>query len=137
MNDTDKVAFPDEISSTLGALGIVRGAPAIVIDESPLPISFTWRTCTAYVVPFVKPLIVMGDESVGATDHVDPPSREYSFRITARPPELPAVNEIDRPPFVPATDETVGCSGVLAGITVRVGDSGPAPAEFTARMRTS
>jgi hypothetical protein len=82
-------------------------------------------------------VITIGEVSVGATLHVEPPFSEYSLRIALRPPELPGVNATDKRPSDDEIDSIVGAAGAPAGITVLVADSRPAPAMFTALIKTS
>ncbi len=43
--------------ATITAVGVALTA----VDESPLPAAFTARILTGYDVPFVRPVIVIGD----------------------------------------------------------------------------
>jgi len=73
-------------------------------------------TVNVYVVPFVSPVIVIGDEPPVA---VNPPTFEDTvYVVIAVPPLLlGAVNETVASAF-PLTAETdVGASGVVAGVT--------------------
>ena len=110
--------------------------PSIVTEDAPLPSAFTWRTCNAYAVPFVSPVITIGEFKLGATTQVEPPSREYSLRMTALPPLFPALNATDSFPSPGVIAVIAGALGALAGIAVCVADSLPEPELFTARMST-
>ena len=112
------------------------GIPSTVTDDAPLPNAFTWRTCNAYAVPFDRPVITIGELRLGAAIHVEPPLSEYSFRITALPPLLPALNATESFLSPGVIDVIAGALGALAGMAVCVADSFPGPEVFTARMST-
>ena len=84
----------------------------------------------------VKPVITIGEFRLGAEIHVEPPLSEYSFRITALPPLLPALNAIESFLSPGVIDVIAGALGALAGIAVCVADSLPGPEVFTARIST-
>jgi hypothetical protein len=67
----------------------------VVDDAAPFPITFTARTCTPYVVPFVKPVTKIGLTTPPEVIQVDPLSSEYSTRVTGDPPFEPSVNPIE------------------------------------------
>ena len=136
VKSTDSVAFLAITWFTVGAAGIVLGTPSTVTEDAPLPNAFTCRTCNAYAVPLAKPVITIGELRLGAEVHVEPPSSEYSLRITALPPLFPALKVMESflSPGVIAV--IAGALGALAGIAVRVADSFPGPETFTARIST-
>ncbi len=68
--------FVSETAATeVGAPGTVRGAVDAGTEGAPDPIALSARSRTLYAVPFVKPLIENGLESVPGVIHVVPPSR--------------------------------------------------------------
>ena len=137
MKSTDNIAFPAITWFTAGAAGIVLGIPSTVTEDAPLPNAFTCRTCNAYAVPFNSPVITIGELRLGAEIHVEPPLSEYSFRITALPPLLPALKATESFLSPGVIDVIAGALGALAGIAVCVADSFPGPEVFTARISTS
>jgi len=89
-------------------------------------------TVNVYVVPFVSPVIVIGDEPPVA---VKPPMFEVTvYEVIAEPPfETGGVKETVTCPL-PLTPETlVGAPGVVAGTTeLLVADALPVPAALVA-----
>lgn len=69
-----------EMEEIVGASGVVAGVASITALAPPAPWEFTARTRTAYVVPFVNPVMVRGLTVVAgeAAVHVAPSSVEYS-----------------------------------------------------------
>ena len=105
--------------------------PSIVTEDAPLPSAFTWRTCNAYAVPFVSPVITIGEFKLGATTQVDPPSREYSFRTTALPPLFPALNATESFPSPGVIAVIAGALGAQAMGDIRAfGLDSAVPAAF-------
>jgi hypothetical protein len=68
----------DDAATTYFAAGPC-GVTAAASDATPAPIPFTALRATEYVVPFVSPTIVNGDDVVGGEHalHDPPPSRVY------------------------------------------------------------
>ena len=81
-------------------------------------------------------MITIGEFNVGAVTHVDPPSSEYSLRMTALPPLLPTLNATESFPSPGLIAVIDGALGAVAGIAVCVADSLPGPELFTALMST-
>jgi hypothetical protein len=69
-----------EIEDIVGASGTVAGVPSIAALAPPAPWELIARILTVYVVPLVRPLIVIGlDVVAGDTaTHVSPSLIEYS-----------------------------------------------------------
>jgi hypothetical protein len=61
----------------VGAPGSALGVPLPGAEATPSPAALTARRRIEYVVPFVRPLIVSGDEVTPPDTHVVPPSNEY------------------------------------------------------------
>ena len=83
VNATVSCAFPAVTLVMVGAPGTVAaaaGVPFAPVEAVPLPTAFTARSFTVYVVPFVRPVIVIGlVVAAGFTAvHVVPLSLEYS-----------------------------------------------------------
>jgi hypothetical protein len=77
-------ATPSDVPSPPGVIDVMVGAPGNALgvplagDEfRPFPAELTARRRTEYVVPFVRPLIVSGDDVTPPDTHVVPPSNEY------------------------------------------------------------
>ena len=78
-------------------------------------------------------VVCAGDAAI----QVDPPLVEYSkFVISAPPLSLGAVKSIVAFWFPAVTDEIVGASGTVFGVTNTGSDSAPNPTELTARNFT-
>jgi hypothetical protein len=99
----------------VGALGVVEGTIELLeADATLVPLAFVAVTVKVYVVPFVKPKTVIGDEPPVA---VWPPLEVTVYEVIAEPPSLPGVNEIVAWPFPEVAVPMVGASGVVDGVT--------------------
>lgn len=78
-------------ATTTGAIGMT----ANMFDSAPVPTALIARIFTRYSTPFVRPAMLSGDvvEPVGQAVQVTPSSVEYSWLVSAEPPEFPAVNK--------------------------------------------
>jgi hypothetical protein len=55
--------LPRTAVTLVGAPGVVAGVTALLADEAePVPTAFVAVTVKVYAVPFVKPVIVIGDD---------------------------------------------------------------------------
>jgi hypothetical protein len=63
-------------TSEVGALGITTGVALTLLDTVPSPLLLTARSRIVYDVPFVSPVMDIG-ELVCDTVTYDPPLREY------------------------------------------------------------
>ena len=55
--------LPRTAVTLVGAPGVVAGVTALLADEAePVPTAFVAVTVKVYVVPFVRPVMVIGDE---------------------------------------------------------------------------
>jgi hypothetical protein len=72
--------FPGVATALLTAPGVVAGVPtAEAIDAVPEPTAFIARSFIVYSVPFVKPVMVTGEEMPAeVAAQVRPPLSEYS-----------------------------------------------------------
>ena len=73
--DTCSVWFPrTTVEFMVGAPGIVRGIAATIPDRAPPPRALNACTRNSYVVPFVKPVIVLvsADVTRGVHEPVEP-----------------------------------------------------------------
>ena len=118
-----------------GALGTVYGFDTTGSDEVPEPFAFTPRMRTVYIDPFVKPVMLNGDDVAAPADgHVFPPSIEYSYPVIGDPLVAPSVN-VTSSVWSPGVSVLMrGASGGPIGAIDDVADESPAPAIFNARM---
>jgi hypothetical protein len=132
VNEIVACPFPLVAVTPVGAPGTVDGTIELLVADAILsPLIFVALTVNVYVVPFVRPVIVIG---------VDPPvamcpSFEVTvYRVIAEPPfDTGAVNEIVACPFPLAAVTPVGASGTVDGVTeLLVLDAILVPTEFVA-----
>ena len=63
VNEIVACPLPAIAVTLLGAFGIVAGTTELLVPEDgPVPTPFVAVTVNVYVTPFVKPVIVIGDE---------------------------------------------------------------------------
>ena len=75
----EAVVSPGVATTEVGADGLVRGVTDTAEEAVPLPAALMARSLIEYVVPFVSPLIVIGEaRSSTVSLQVLPPSGEYS-----------------------------------------------------------
>ena len=106
---------PIVVATFVGAPGTVTGVTELLETDTVLvPNAFVAVTLKVYAVPFVRPVIVIGEVPPVA---VIPVFEVTVYEVIADPPLLDgAVNETVALPF-PATAETlVGASGAFAGV---------------------
>ena len=109
--------MPAAALTPVGALGTVAGTIELLVPEAVLvPTALLAVTVNVYVVPLVRPVIVIGDEPPVAVKF---PTLELTvYPVMVEPPLLlGALNVIVACPF-PATALTpVGAFGTVAGVT--------------------
>jgi hypothetical protein len=106
----------------VGAPGTVAGVIVFVTpDEVLVPTAFVAVTVKLYGLPFVRPVIVIGDEPPVA---VKPPTFELTvYVVIADPPfELGALNVIVAWPLPAVAVPILGASGTVAGVTLLLAD---------------
>jgi hypothetical protein len=116
VNEIVALPFPAVAETLVGAPGVVAGVTALLVPDGVLvPEAFVAVTVNVYAVPFVRPVIVIGDEPPVA---VAPVLEVTVYDVIAEPPVLAgAVNEIVAEPL-PATAVTpVGDPGAVEGVT--------------------
>jgi hypothetical protein len=109
--------LPPIALTLVGAPGTVAGViELLVLDEMLVPAVFVAVTMNVYVVPLVRPVIVIGDEPPVA---VKPPVLEVTvYPVIAEPPLLAgAENVIVAWPLLATADTLVGAPGTVAGVT--------------------
>lgn len=76
-------------ATTTGAIGVT----ASMFDSALVPMPLIARIFTRYSTPLARPAMFSGElvEPDGHAVHVAPSSVEYSWSVTAEPPELPDV----------------------------------------------
>lgn len=134
----DHVKFTLALSAAVatrfaGASGMVAGVTELLApDDVLVPIAFVAVTVNVYAVPFVRPVIVIGDEPPEA---VNPPVLEVTvYEIIAEPPLLPGAEKTTlASPFPSVAVPIVGAPGTVAGtIELLVAEAVLVPAEFVA-----
>ncbi len=100
----------------VGASGTVEGVTELdTADAVLVPTAFVAVTVKVYVVPFVRPVMVIGDDPPEA---VCPPLDVTVYDVIAEPPLLTgAENVTTASPFPAVAVPIVGASGVVAGTT--------------------
>jgi hypothetical protein len=108
--------LPNVAVPIVGASGTVAGTTELETAEAVLvPTAFVAVTVNVYVVPFVSPKTVIGDEPPVA---VCPPLEVTVYEVIADPPfETGAENETVASPSPRTAVTLVGASGVVAGVT--------------------
>jgi len=104
--------FPRVAVPIVGAPGTVDGTTELLVPEEILvPNSFVAVTVNVYVVPFVKPVTIIGD--VPAVP-VNPPELEVTvYEVMALPPLLAGgVNEMVACPSPRVATPIIGASGI-------------------------
>jgi hypothetical protein len=78
-NETEIAPTPEVTVSEVGVSGVVigRAVPVGAELDAPGPAALTALSRIEYVVPFVKPEIVIGDVVEEVVVHVSAPSVEY------------------------------------------------------------
>ncbi len=135
-NHTTIRPFPTETAGAIGRLGTVFGITAADAAElAPGPFAFVANTVHVYVLPFVKPVTVIGDARP-ARERAAPPLddvQEAVNPVMAEPPSAGATNVTVIRPFPPTTAGGAGASGRALGTTATdAGDTGPSPSAFVA-----
>ena len=113
--------LPATAVTPVGAFGVVAGVTALLVPEAVLvPIALVAVTVKVYVVPFVKPVTVIGDVPPVA---VNPPIFEVTvYEVIVEYPSLTgAVNVIVAEPFPETAVTPVGAPGTVAGVTALLG----------------
>ena len=72
VNATDRLPFPGVMLVMVGALGVVLGVAAVIVDTVPSPATLTARICTLYEVPLLNPVMAIGLVVTPAAVQVDP-----------------------------------------------------------------
>ena len=134
-NATVNVLFPAATEYKVGAGAEPEGVTDDDADVAPLPMSFTARTTTEYVVPFVRPEIVNVFAKVAVSMKV-PLSSLYSYLEIAEPPFAGTSKLIAADESFPTNAVSVGASGAVFVIPVATSDAKPEPAALTARSST-
>ena len=100
---------------TTGATGVT----ASMFDSGPVPIALIARILTWYSTPLVSPAMFSGEvvEPTGQATHVTPLSIEYSWLVSADPPELPVVNRTEIARSLAVSWVIVGAYGITAAIS--------------------
>ena len=75
---------PLTTSKFVGAEGVVAGVPATSADAEPLPTKLIARTCTLYVVPFVRFVVPFVDNLVMVIGEVVPPESVRGYHVAPR-----------------------------------------------------
>ena len=70
--------FPATADKSLGAEAVVDGVTEVELDVVPTPLALTALKLIEYVVPFVSPVIVIGEVVEPVEVQVEPPFMEYS-----------------------------------------------------------
>ena len=125
--------FPATALTLVGAPGTVAGVTELEALEAVLvPTEFVAVTVKVYAVPFVSPMIVIGDEPPVA---VNPPVLDVTvYEVMADPPLLAGALKVTVAWPFPATALTpVGAPGTVAGTTeLLVPEDVLVPTEFVA-----
>jgi hypothetical protein len=123
--------FPAAPARFVGASGIVDGVVALLaVDAVLVPFAFVAVTVNVYAVPFVRPVIVIGDDPPVA---VAPVFEVTVYLVIVEPPLLGALNEIVAVPFPLVAVTFVGVPGGPEGTTeLLVPDDVLVPTAFVA-----
>jgi len=115
-HETLALPLPVAAATFVGASGTVTGVTELLAVEAELvPTAFDAVTMNVYAVPFVSPVIVIGDEPPVA---VKPPILEVTVYVVIAEPLLEgAVNVMVAWPFPGVAVTPVGVPGTPAGIT--------------------
>jgi hypothetical protein len=132
---TVSVLLPAVTEFKVGAGAEPEGVTDDEVDVAPFPMSFTARTTTEYVVPFVRPEIVKVFANVPVSVKL-PLFTLYSYFVIAEPPFAGTSKLIAADESFPTNADNDGASGTVFVIPVATSDADPAPAEFTARSST-
>jgi hypothetical protein len=99
-----------------GASGTVAGTTELLVAEAVLvPTAFVAITVKVYVVPLIRPVMVIGEDP---PDAVCPPLEVTVYEVIAEPPVLPgALKVIVASPLPAVAVPMVGAPGVVAGVT--------------------
>ena len=125
--------LPNVAVPIVGASGTVAGVTELLVADCVLvPYALLAVTVNVYVVPFERPVIVIGDEPPVA---LKPPVFDVTvYVVIADPPfETGAVNEIVASPFPRTAVTPVGAPGTVTGVTEFVAvDAELVPTAFVA-----
>jgi hypothetical protein len=111
--------FQVELPETAGEILKIRPAVGVTLFDAALSAPYPTRFCAAtvnvYAVPFVNPVIVMGDAEPVA---VTPPGLDVTrYPVIGDPPSLAgAVKVTDAEALAPVAVPIVGAPGTVAGI---------------------
>ncbi len=109
--------MPRTADTLVGASGTVAGTTELLVDDCVLvPKELLAVTVNVYVVPFVRPVTVIGEEPPVA---VNPPTFDATvYVVIAEPPfETGGVNVIVASPFEATALTPVGVPGAVTGTT--------------------
>jgi hypothetical protein len=133
VNEIVASPLPPTAATFVGASGTVAGVIVLlVLDWALVPIAFVAVTVNVYVVPFDKPVIVIGEVPPVA---VNPPTLEVTVYpvITDPPFDTGAVNVTVACPLPLTAVTFVGASGTVDGVTALLApDAILAPEMFVA-----
>jgi hypothetical protein len=124
--------LPRTAVTLVGAPGVVAGVIELLVgDEEPVPFAFVAVTVKVYVVPFVRPVTVIG-ESVPVA--VCPRFEVTVYCVMVEPPLLTGgVKVIVASPLPATADTLVGAFGMLFGvIELLVVEAALSPSAFVA-----
>ncbi len=113
---TETCPFPAVAIPIVGAPGAVAGTIELLVAEDVLvPYAFDAVTVNVYVVPFERPVTVIGDAPPVA---VNPPVFEETVYVVIADPPLLAggVNVTIASPLPRVAVPIVGASGAVAGV---------------------
>ena len=117
----------------VGASGVVAGVTALdALDALLVPAAFVAVTVNVYVVPFVRPVMTIGEDPA---DAVNPPGLDVTvYEVILDPPLFPGAEKvIVATPLLAVATPIVGASGTFDGMTILLGDDAfPVPAAFVA-----
>ena len=138
MKETVAEPKPRTAATAVGAPGTVSGTTADErVDQAPVPMTFVARTRQVYVLPFVRPVTVIGLVAP-LTDPATPPSEDVQFAVyepmVAPPAESGARNATRADWFPRSAEAPRGAPGTVANTKPpEAAETGPAPMAFTAR----
>jgi hypothetical protein len=123
VNDTVACPFPTVAVPIIGALGTVAGTTELLVADAVLvPTALVAVTVNVYVVPFVRPVMTIGDEPPVA---VAPVFDVTVYPVIAEPPLLTGGVKVTVAWPLPATAlMLVGDPGALSGVTELLADEG-------------
>lgn len=120
VHETTALPSPATPLTPVGALGTVRGVPAIEFEALDGPTEFTDRTVTGYEVPLVNEEMVKDPLVPPELVQVEPPSVEYSTEVTSVV-QLPSSDAFTvRDWFPTVTELSVGAEGAVTALALTI-----------------